>query len=121
MITYCRKLFEHIKHEIGANDISLRFDDSDKIYFDHTYKVIVIGWQYLDDVSSNGFRDYRALQQIWTDNGYSFVMHGKQAVWATLIHEFSHYAQIDKNHSEDFKDKLDTMIKWFSFSEVKHV
>jgi hypothetical protein len=115
MITYCRQTFNRICQSIGADDIQLEFTDSNKIGYNHSIKTIFIGRQYLDDITVNGFKDYRSLQYIWTQNGYDFIMYDKQAVWATLIHEFAHYLQDDRNHSVDFKNKLGMLIEWIPF------
>lgn len=91
---------------------------------------IVFGYQNLDYYLEHNFREYKSIASVWHGQGN---LVGKRAVWALVLHEFTHviqdtegrlYSRIghrNKYHNEQFVQILKELQVLYPYDEVANV
>ena len=91
---------------------------------------LILSHQALKIAYFDGFKEYKSLRHIWTEQSYSLSPSGRfepgdQSIWALVCHELAHIKQIKegkfnshKHHNLGFKSSLKTIIILYPYASV---
>lgn len=128
---FAYRLFDHIKSQMQFDDLKkLIFRNLQHCDYNPNTHVIRFGYQCIDHFIENGFDEYATMRYVWTQNNYNPYkkMTGKQAVWATMLHEIAHHLQNQRggifygsSHNHFFANALNELIILFPFDECESI